>query len=1528
MVTESYIDRIKREREEERNRNNPSRPSYIDQYRTGTTGPTPVPQPSRPLQTDTLPRAVPTRRDSWLTRLLSGLDRPIFGESSPLPLGPAVTSPITRAVTNSWPVRETGGVASDFMRELDVFGEGVGYLQERVMLHGNEATYNRLLAKQQRGEPLSPDEEQFMAIAPEQIRLNKLKIADYEQASQTLGDAQSAQLQEGKWFGESEAVRGAKRDIQARFQDRPIGEQFVLGSVDPIVFMPFGDVADAARIARGARPGFMGARTARTAGMVDDIPYRNIAPEAVVRSIDDIFPPTTRGVDVPVQPLSPDLLEQYITDDFARYYQGAVPENRIAGMGDITSRRSTLGPANRQGLPEFRGDETDLYEMFIQMARQERLTEGPPVRGGLGDPPLFMPDPEDVPRVQRSVGQAPSSITDPIPGNAPLKTASEVAAEPAQIFEPTTAERHILGLREHTVGLTRGERINNALKRALGRPFREATSLVGRGMTEADPVVSPVMQRARQGVRNAESLGNVHRTTVRPMVDDVFEFNEYGQIPSLAGVEARRGAGPTIRTVAARYPIYRDSGKMTPEQIRIMDELRDIIEDPRQLYNQHPIVDVDGNIVRAMPAQAEDIVEGGFYLPAGSPEMGALDAPTSYANVRYGGTRTTTSAEHHRVFTGTPDGPTNVLTQEEAIEQLGARYPHPADAIGDFTVEAGRRAASVYIADALKPYGQTTKQIAAHIDPELFREMQTLRRDIDNLRGLGVRHSKKQSDTIHAFFDDPEFDDINAVYDVVSKPIQRGRFAGLNVQEAEALRKSIQARMSAIRPSYNRLMEKARNVKTINGEAVAGIPNHPLLRERKFPFVMADNAKEELQRMTGGTTRDIQHAADAWYVGTKATADDSALGIQTWIFAWNHPKRWLNMALSHWKAWFKPNVVASRIADYNSMSTRRIKVDGVEHILPTIEEAISAGVPITSGSSAPAALRGTTSAADKIFTGPGRVRIPFTQRRINANPLKRFNDTYNAAVDDIGMWAFRDDVVDKLREGRTIDDLWSSGDMYEIGHAIARDRGMPGNVFGGPLGKRFAFASRWLQARLEMAANGVISVKDPRILVEAMPYGSRLTQANRLTMSQRTSAKRFWRFMTYATALTVAINEFAEEYPDAAAALGLEVNPTYLQPRTGVDLKRGEFGRFNNNFMRIRFMGRDWSFYGPFHSLYNLLHLSATGRPHDALRGIAGGVPSNLWDLVGILTGQADFRSRSQLGEDIVAGTTERITGEEIDRNADTVEAKAIQIAGRMIENLTPFGAEEAYESGQVIGEGDIVGGSTGVYSEFFGIQSSEMSPSDIADRMALEHNLPTMNLAEPYQSRILYAFEDVEAKREGFPLTVNQARINGIYDGFDERVAEIVTMRLPPRDKASLYMDAEGDMYAALNALRTFEDKFDDPFAALENGEIQSEADALDGWYAIANMPGAINPRTGKPGGDNFYRLRRLYLSRLSPEYRDYVLRNSNIRVPPDIIMMGISSISPNKRRLLNDSIAARKRHLESIGASPDLADRLKVLP
>ena len=277
----------------------------------------------------------------------------------------------------------------------------------------------------------------------------------------------------------------------------------------------------------------------------------------------------------------------------------------------------------------------------------------------------------------------------------------------------------------------------------------------------------------------------------------------------------------------------------------------------------------------------------------------------------------------------------------------------------------------------------------------------------------------------------------------------------------------------------------------------------------------------------------------------------------------------------------------------------------------------------------------------------------FSARLRNLPVIKEANRAFGFFGDALRLnWA--DDMLEaEMRSGRTLENIIRSGDAQKIASITNNMTGWaPGKAFGS-IGDLLLFAPRFLQSRLETVAKAGLGLRPG---------------AN---IDQRAARRSILKMIGYGTVLTVAINEMLGEETD-------------FEP-----IKKG---RYNPNFMRIRYGGRDWSLFGTWDSLARALVSTASGDPMGAVRSMGSGLLQNTWDFL----------------------TNEDFMG-------DSVRDNPLDFAIWIAKSHSPFFLQEVPA---IVGkglEGDVLPASITLVGEVFGAKSMPLSFTDRLDILSQE---------------------------------------------------------------------------------------------------------------------------------------------------------------------------------------------------------------
>jgi hypothetical protein len=603
--------------------------------------------------------------------------------------------------------------------------------------------------------------------------------------------------------------------------------------------------------------------------MAQQFATRGIDPALAPRRVSSLDRPMIRGRDVDAILQEP---PEKKGQGFVRRLAGAIDEGASAVFGgEVRQPWDTLRPLKRL---------FDLEHEKIARPLAEGIYEGV----GFGDY-------EDAPGVVKfglETLTSPSTYVGPGAVKAVLKggKAASGAVGLSKLAQNTaspalgTASRFVSRLTKTPPAISGGatSNINDVPHEALGRLFGDAVTpqpvLTGRERavnalketagigTPADEIATPIMRTRAQLKRNADSLANRLATTTSADLKAVFAFDQSGRIPGLPG-------SPTLQDVAARLPEY--DQYIDDAQRQALSKLRSELE-PYESAAREQGVEFGR---RADILEGSDqVVEGGFYVPRGSPKAPGeklVDrVGTGFRGRGKAGYRK--SAEFERMT--------------DAID-LGYEYPVLTDAVRGYAKRSAEDAVDGYTAQLLKGatddagaiLGQTQSSRLFAQNPAIASQVAGLRSKLSSLKGSAARLDRKTHDAWDEFLDaaEPGLDELDTLRDsLIGLRVTRGMFKGLDVQASKDAIFDLKAQLSELRPAYRKALDKAGQ--TPRGEAQIGLPQ---LSGTSFPEEMANAANQWLKREvpSGGAAGAVK-ALNALMRGFNATADLSFMGIQ------------------------------------------------------------------------------------------------------------------------------------------------------------------------------------------------------------------------------------------------------------------------------------------------------------------------------------------------------------------------------------------------------------------------------------------------------------------------------------------------------------------------------------------------------------------------------------------------------------------------------------------------------------------------
>lgn len=689
--------------------------------------------------------------------------------------------------------------------------------------------------------------------------------------------------------------------------------------------------------------------------------------------------------------------------------------------------------------------------------------------------------------------------------------------------------------------------------------------------TELDPVVTPLMNAADSAQRTIERQAK-NVKAIGDYVVSVFDLDGTGRIKNIQG-------NPTIADVAADFGRYKIL--LNPTQREAMDTLRSALEPYNDLLQG----------VGKHPGTRADIKPGGFYIPRGHTTIeGVEELPRVREVGRRGGK-------------GSFEKPAKFPTQAQGIEGfidesgnvVRYEYPKAPDALYSYAHASGQRAINTWLADSLKPFGQTPKDL---VDADLRTAYEATTKEVAALRGKLVTAEKRAGinataadeldralEQIDLGLPDSNRGDLaklpRAIDRVVEKiPVDSGlriersiaaldalipddierlnfldgairrtsrraedlaKRGGAYAETAQEIKSALaqaEARLDSIRPKYQDALRTA--PRGMGRVALPGLEQHWFEQPMVNAVNEVLNNSGQLRGKKSAIYRAVEHV-NSLIRSTRATADVSFLGIQGLIGATKDPEAYGVALKAAIKAMGDESALGEYIVKYNK--------DAVARGLPTTQEMIRNGLHLAGG--------------DTEFTiGAG---LQLAGHKLQNLPIaKQSNQAFSTFGDVERIAMYSNAYENYVRAGVDMESTLAR----DLSNVINRSTGYSDRRFGGELGEVALFAPRFFQSQIELVANA---------LTKGGLEGSYAREA-------------LLKLIGLGVVTTVAANE----------ALGSE---TVFDPR-------------DSNFMRIRAAGQDISVFGPWDSLLRGVVAMVEGDTSYFLRTKASPLVSITKDLV------------------------------------------------------------------------------------------------------------------------------------------------------------------------------------------------------------------------------------------------------------------------------------------------------------------------
>lgn len=293
-------------------------------------------------------------------------------------------------------------------------------------------------------------------------------------------------------------------------------------------------------------------------------------------------------------------------------------------------------------------------------------------------------------------------------------------------------------------------------------------------------IINPLVRFIQNGMENSKNVSASISSEIEFLLKKAFTdkslrgmkintdlMTEDGRLPFLAGIGTT--TAPTVQDVAAKFPLYRDSGLLTDEMLGTFKRIRELLEPYDTLLRNGENINLERDRFRNDILLNDDPSNSGFYIPRGSAkslsdDFNAFDAGSGEPT-RFGGTVNI--------------GPTKAATFDSMSEGLDAGYayvPIP-EAISSYVRGARRLGYQDYFSrviselklrDGETPVWWSKKRIVQQQHPELTEVAlgDKIRKRIENIEShLYEIKDRKRANRLTLYTKDHDYTKLSTLAD-------------------------------------------------------------------------------------------------------------------------------------------------------------------------------------------------------------------------------------------------------------------------------------------------------------------------------------------------------------------------------------------------------------------------------------------------------------------------------------------------------------------------------------------------------------------------------------------------------------------------------------------------------------------------------------------------------------------------------------------------------------------------------------------
>ena len=415
----------------------------------------------------------------------------------------------------------------------------------------------------------------------------------------------------------------------------------------------------------------------------------------------------------------------------------------------------------------------------------------------------------------------------------------------------------------------------------------------------------------------------------------------------------------------------------------------------------------------------------------------------------------------------------------------------------------------------------------------------------------------------------------------------------LKIEKVQARLDGLQEQSDKLIGTWQNELRSARKLR--EGEKIVDLPG---MRGYFWPDALANAANKYLIKdpdLPGKQSDKLAMftAFNSLYRAARGTLDNSAMFVHLLLRFYSNPNAWQRAMRLSLQAWGVP------LGELGVVGGRG--ETAISAFFRNFDDTAHGGGRLGSREWASHGLAITGSETEFMV---GDIQLPkLGAAAFSKAPILRNANRAFGAAGDAARLEWADDYLQSMLKHSTMEEIVARGDLEKIAKGVNAATGWSANRAGGSLGDLVLFAPRFLASRFETLANAVQGL--PGAATATSPLGKYGIQPG---PDKQIATRSMLKMVGIGAMLTFGANEMQGQETDFRPVIKIHEGT------------KDERWIKNPNFARIRTpWGTDISLFGTWDGLLALMITSALvteeGGPHKAVRGMASGTLTNIWDL-------------------------------------------------------------------------------------------------------------------------------------------------------------------------------------------------------------------------------------------------------------------------------------------------------------------------